>query len=140
MFHHAFISPSTHIGMSSDNARQLRLEKSVLESNYSFLVEAIVPEDIVPELFSKKLITKSQKEKADSHPQKYAKNVAIMDSLLGRAEVGAFHRFCDVLSVSSGQEYIADKLKECRLITANKLKECKMNVLSMYFELFWTKC
>ena len=113
--------------MSSDKARQLRLEKSVLETNYSFLVETLVPEDIVPELFSKKLITKSQKEKADSHPQKYAKNVAIMDSLLGRAEVGAFHRFCDVLSVTSGQEYIADKLKEC-----------KMSVLSIYLRLFWT--
>ena len=138
MFHH-FISPCTHIGMSSDNARQFRLEKSVLESNYSFLVEAIVPKDIIPELFAQKLITKSQKEEADSHQQKYDKNVAIMDSLLGRAEVGAFHRFCDVLSVSSGQEYIADKLKECRLIIANKLKECKMNVLSMYLQLFWTK-
>ena len=111
----------TSVGMSSDDARQLRLEKCVLESNYSFLVEALVPEDIVPELFTQKLITKSQKEKADSHPQKYAKNVAIMESLLGRAEVGAFHRFCDVLSVTSGQEYIADKLKEC-----------KMNVLDMY--------
>ena len=116
-----FISPSTHVGMCSDDARQLRLERSVLESNYSFLVEALVPEDIVPELFTQKLITKSQKEKADSHPQKYAKNVAIMDSLLGRAEVGAFHRFCDVLSSTSGQEYIADKLKEC-----------KMSVLSIY--------
>ena len=105
--------------MSSDAASRLRLEKSVLESNYSFLVEALVPEDIVPELFSQKLITKSQKEKADSHPQKYAKNVAIMDSLLGRAEVGAFHRFCDVLSVTSGQEYIADKLRECKMSVLN---------------------
>ena len=119
MFHHAFIFPSIHVGMSSDNARQLCLEKSVLESNYSFLVEALVPEDIVPELFSEKLITKSQKEKADSHPQKYAKNVAIMDSLLGRAEVGAIHWFCDVLSSTSGQEYIADKLKECKMIVLN---------------------
>ena len=101
--------------MSSDAARQLRLEKSVLEINYSFLVEALVPEDIVPELFSKKLITKSQKEKADSHAQRYAKNVAIMESLLGRVEVGAFHRFCDVFSSTSGQEYIADKLKACKL-------------------------
>ena len=103
------------VDMSSDAARHLRLERSVLESNYSFLVEALVPEDIVPELFTQKLITKSQKEKADSHPQKYAKNVAIMDSLLGRAEVGAFHRFCDVLSSTSGQEYIADKLTACKL-------------------------
>ena len=116
-----FISPSTHVGMCSDDARQLRLERSVLESNYSFLVEALVPEDIVPELFTQKLITKSQKEKADSCPQRYAKNVAIMDSLLGRAEVGAFHRFRDVLSSTSGQEYIADKLKEC-----------KRSVLSIY--------
>ena len=115
--------------MSSDAARHLRLERNVLESNYSFLVEALVPEDIVPELFTQKLITKSQKEKADSHPQKYAKNVAIMDSLLGRAEVGAFHRFCDVLSSTSGQEYIADKLKEC-----------KKSVLSMYTRLFLTNC
>ena len=91
----------------------------MLESNYSFLVEAVVPEDIVPKLFTQKLITKSQKEKADSHPQKYAKNVAIMDSLLSREEVGAFHRFCDVLSVTSGQEYIADKLKECKLNVLN---------------------
>ena len=105
--------------MSSDAAKQLRLEKSVLETNYSFLVEALVPEDIVPELFAQKLITKSQKEKADSHPQKYAKNVAIMDSLLGRPEVGAFHRFCHVLSSTSGQEYIADKLKECKMIVLN---------------------
>ena len=101
--------------MSSDNTRHLRLERNVLETNYSFLVEALVPEDILPELFAQKLITKSQKEKADSHPQKYAKNVAIMDSLLGRAEVGAFHRFCDVLSVTSGQEYIGDKLTACKL-------------------------
>ena len=60
---------STHVGMSSTAPRQLRLERSVLESNYSFLVEALVPKDIVPELFAQKLITKSQKEEADSHPQ-----------------------------------------------------------------------
>ena len=87
----------------------------MLETKYSFLVEAIVPKDILPELFAQKLITKCQKEEADSHLQKYDKNVAILDSLLGRAEVGAFHRFCDVLSVTSGQEYIADKLKECKM-------------------------
>ena len=106
---------STPVGMSSTAPRQLRLERSVLESNYSFLVEALVPKDIVPELFAQKLITKSQKEEADSHPQKYDKNRTIMDSLLGRAEVGAFHRFCDVLSSTSGQEYIAVKLTESKL-------------------------
>ena len=101
--------------MSSDDARHLRLERSVLESNYSFLVEALVPKDILPELFAQKLITKSQKEEADSYQQKYDKNVAILNSLLGRAEVGAFHRFCGVLSSISGQEYIADKLTACKL-------------------------
>ena len=111
----------------------------MLESNYSYLVEAIVPKDILPELFAQKLITKSQKEEADSHQQKYDKNVAILDSLLGRAEVGAFHRFCDVLSMTSGQEYIADKLTTCKLtcyVCSSLLKEHKMNVLSMYLWLF----
>ena len=139
MFYHAFVSPSTHIDMNSTTERQLRLERSVLESNYSYLVEAIVPKDILPELFSQKLITKSQKEEADSHQQKYDKNVAILDSLLGRAEVGAFHRFCDVLSMTSGQEYIADKLTTCKLtcyVCSSLLKEHKMNVLSMYLWLF----
>ena len=66
-------------------------------------------------MFAWKLITKSQKQKADSHLEKYCKNQILLDSLLARREVGAFQRFCDALSATSGQEYIADRLEECKL-------------------------
>ena len=101
--------------MSSTSAGQLQHEKAVLVDNYSYLANAIVPEDILPEMFARKLITKSQKQKADSHLEKYRKNQILLDSLLARQEVGAFQRFCDALSATSGQEYIADRLKECKL-------------------------
>ena len=101
--------------MSSTSAGQLQHGKAVLQDNYSYLANAIVPEDILPEMFARKLITKSQKEKADSHSEKYCKNEVLLGSLIDRQEVGAFQKFCDVLSATSGQEYIAVRLKECKL-------------------------
>ena len=101
--------------MSSTSAGQLQHGKAVLLDNYSYLANAIVPEDILPEMFARKLITKSQKEKADSHSEKYCKNEVLLGSLIARQEVGAFQKFCDVLTATSGQEYIADRLKECKL-------------------------
>ena len=101
--------------MGSTSAGQLQHGMAVLRDQYSYLADVIVPEDILPEMFARKLITKSQKQKADSHLEKYHKNQVLLDSLLARREVGAFQKFCDALSATSGQEYIADKLKECKL-------------------------
>ena len=101
--------------MSSTSAGQLQHGKAVLLDNYSYLANAIVPEDILPEMFARTLVTKSQKEKADSHSEKNCKNEVLLGSLIDRQEVGAFEKFCDVLSATSGQEYIADRLKECKL-------------------------
>ena len=109
------VSVSVDVDMGSTSAGQLQHGMAVLRDQYSYLADVLVPEDILPEMFARKLITKSQKQKADSHLEKYRKNEILLDSLLARREVGAFQRFCDALSVTSGQEYIADRLKECKL-------------------------
>ena len=108
-------SASVDEGMSSTSAGQLQHAKAVLQDNYSYLAEALVPEDVLPVMFAWKLITKSQKQKAESYVEKYRKNQILLDSLIARQEVGAFQKFCDALLATPAQEYIADRLKECKL-------------------------
>ena len=110
-----FVSVSVGVDMGSTSVGQIQHGMAVLRDQYSYLADVLVPEDILPEMFARKLITKSQKEKADSHSEKYCKNEVLLGSLIARQEVGAFQKFCNVLSATSGQEYIADRLKECKL-------------------------
>ena len=104
----------------SSTGGEFQHEMAVLQDQYSYLADALVPEDILPEMFARKLMTKTQKQKAESHSEKYRKNEVLLDSLLARREVGAFQKFCDALSATTGQEYIAERLKECKL-TGNKV-------------------
>ena len=116
-----FVSVSVDVDMGSTSVGQIQHGMAVLRDQYSYLADVLVPEDILPKMFARKLITKSQKQKADSHLEKYRKNQILLDSLLARREVGAFQRFCDALSATSGQEYIADRLKECKLTYVSKI-------------------
>ena len=104
----------------NSTGEEFQHEMAVLQDQYKYLADALVPEDILPEMFAQKLITKTQKQNAESHSEKYRKNEVLLGSLQDRREVGTFQRFCDVLSATPGQEYIANHLKKCKL-TGNEV-------------------
>ena len=90
------------------DCEQNNLELEVLQNNYSILYWAISACDIVPALFSSKLITCSEMEEINSHSNSGAKNTALLAALRRRPH--PLHQFCHILSTTPGQEDLAKQL------------------------------
>ena len=88
--------------------QQSYLESEVLQRNYSILYQAISADDIVPSLFTNKLITSAEMEKINSESSGGAKNTVLLTALRRRPR--PFHQFCEILSTTPGQEDLAKLL------------------------------
>ena len=87
---------------------ELKLRGSqVMTTNYSFLWQHLEPSQLLPILVDKLLLTKADKEKAESYKQKFAQNAVIINRLF-YSDCPPL-KLCDTLDVT-GQKYIARKL------------------------------
>ena len=96
---------SSHVGLTDYEQNNLELE--VLQENHSILYQA-VSVDIVPSLFEKKLITSDEMGEIYSHTSSGARNTALLTAL--RKKICPLHKFCQILSNTPGQEYLAEKV------------------------------
>ena len=103
--------------MSDEVLKQIRLTQAVLQTKYSYLVDTLSPQDILPKLFSRRLITQAQMDEALGCHVRLPMNTAILSFLLKRHHSDTLHQLCDVLLATPGQEYIAEELLKCKCVS-----------------------
>ena len=83
----------------------------VIRTNFSLLYGHLDAGKLLPKLPEKDLINDAQSKDAESYQQTFAKNVVVIDALLGfdRPSHGLL-KFCDTLETTSGQEHLGRKL------------------------------
>ena len=79
----------------------------VMRTNYSFLWQYLEPNQLLPILVDKLLMTETAKKEAESYRQKFAQSSVIINQLF-RSGCPPL-KLCDTLDVT-GQEHIARKL------------------------------
>ena len=88
------------------------IEMEVLQQNYSLLCYSLSPDDVLPELFSNKLITQAQMDKVETCKGKYSKNGEIVRLLREHPSTNPLQSLCSILQKIPAQESIAEKLME----------------------------
>ena len=93
-----------------------RLEWEAIHVHYSYLLDQMAPDEVLPHLAARRLLTPEKVKEVREKTSQLQKIITIMDVLHGQVEVGLLPTFCLALSGTAGQEHIAEKLTHCEFI------------------------
>ena len=95
----------------------IRLEWEAIHVNYSYLLDQMAPDEVLPHLAARRLITPKKVKEVREKAKQRQKTIAILEALDGQKVVGRLPTFCVALFETAGQEHIAEKLTHCEFIT-----------------------
>jgi len=85
-----------------------------LRRKYDYLTSALRPDDILPSLFTNRLISLTQKQEIDCviHERGQCQGcVKLLDTLMSSGSEGVFQKFLDILQKQSHLEYLVPELQ-----------------------------
>ena len=94
----------------------MRLEWEAIHVNYSYLLDQMAPDEVLPHLAARRLLTAEKVKEVQEKTSQHQKTITILETLHGQFEVGLLPTFCAALSGTAGQEHIAEKLTHCEFI------------------------
>ena len=94
----------------------MRLEWEAIHVNYSYLLDQMAPDEILPHLAARRLLTPEKVKEAQEKTHRLQKTITILEALRGQIGVGLLPTFCAALSGTAEQEHIAEKLTHCEFI------------------------
>ena len=98
----------------------MRLEWEAIHVNYSYLLDQMAPDEVLPHLAARRLLTPEKVKEVREKTNQLQKTITILETLRGlRVGVGLLPTFCAALSGTAGQEHIAEKLTHCEFIPCN---------------------
>ena len=95
--------------------RNTQEHERVLNSNRTFIINKLNPEDVIDELIEEKILGKFASQRVQLNITRTEKNRIIVDQLLN-AEPSALRKFIAILKVNKSQAFIANKLEKCELL------------------------
>ena len=95
----------------------MRLEWEAIHVNYSYLLDQMAPDEVLPHLAARRLITPEKVKEVREKTGQHQKTIAMLVALGGQRVVGRLPTFCAALASTAGQEHIAKKLTHCEFIT-----------------------
>ena len=93
-----------------------RLEWEAIHVNYSYLLDQMAPDEILPHLAARRLFTPEKVKEVKENTNQLQKTITILEALRGQVGVGLLPTFCAALSGTAEQEHIAEKLTHCEFI------------------------
>jgi len=96
-----------------------RLEWEAIHVNYSYLLNQMAPDEVLPHLAGWRLLTPEKVREVREKTSQLQKTITILNTLNGQVGVGLLPTFCAALSDTEGQEHIAEKLTHCEFIPCN---------------------
>ena len=94
----------------------MRLEWEAIHVNYSYLLDQMAPDEVLPHLAARRLLTPEKVKEVQEKTNRLQKTITILEALRGQLVVGLLPTFCAALSGTAGQEHIAEKLTHCEFI------------------------
>ena len=87
----------------------IRLERQAIHVNYSYLLDEVAPDELVPHLVARRLLTPEEAEKVTGKSDRQQRTIAILQALLRWPRVGMLPTFCATLC-DTGRSNVAEKL------------------------------
>ena len=94
----------------------IRLEWEAIHVNYSYLLDQMAPDEVLPYLAVRRLLTSEKVSQVQEKASQLQKTITILEALNGQVVVGMLPTFCAALASTAGQEHIAEKLIDCEFI------------------------
>ena len=92
------------------NRRKIvRLERQVIHVNYSYLLDEVVPDELVPHLVARRLLTREEAKKVTERSDRQQRTITILEALLDGATVGMLPTFCAALR-DTGRSIVAERI------------------------------
>ena len=91
----------------------VRLQMQAIHVNYSYLLDEVAPDELVPHLVARRLLTPEQAKVVTRKSDRQQRMIAILQALLQQDVVGTHPTFCAALC-DTGQSNIAEKLTKCK--------------------------
>ena len=104
----------------------MRLEWEAIHVNYSYLLDQMAPDEVLPHLAVQRLLTAEKVKEVQEKTSQHQKTITILETLFYTFVVGRLPTFCAALASTAGQEHIAEKLTlcECIAILLNMFNSC----------------
>ena len=94
-----------------------RLEWEAIHFNYTYLLDQMAPDEVLPHLAAQRLLTPQKVREVQEKTNRLQKIATILEALHGQRIVGMLPTFCAALASAAGQEHIAETLTHCEYIT-----------------------
>ena len=90
------------------------LEWEAIQFNYSYLLDQMAPDEVLPHLAARRLLTPETVKEVHEETNQVQKITIILKALQGQRIVGRLSTFCAALASTAGQEHIAETLTHCK--------------------------
>ena len=104
---------SLYISAMQNERKVVRLQMQSIHVNYSYLLDEMAPDELVPHLVARRLLTPEQAKEVKGKSDQQQRMIAILQALLDKYVVGMHPTFCAALR-DTGQSNIAEKLIKCK--------------------------
>ena len=91
----------------------IRLEWEAIEFNYSYLLEHLAPNELLPQLAARRLLTPEKMKQVKNMSSRQKQITTILNVLRVLLVVGKLPTFCAALSSIPSQEHITEQLRQC---------------------------
>ena len=91
----------------------IRLESEAIHVNYSYLLEHLAPDELLPQLTARRLLTPEKMKQVKNMRSRQKQITTILNVLRGLLVVGMLPTFCAALSSITSQEHITEQLRQC---------------------------
>ena len=91
----------------------VRLQMQSIHVNYSYLLDGMAPDELVPHLVARRLLTPEEAKEVKGKSDRQQRMIAILHALLQQDVVGMLPTFCATIR-DTGQFNIAKKLTKCK--------------------------
>ena len=91
----------------------VRLQMQSIHVNYSYLLDEMAPDELMPHLVARRLLTPEQSKEVKEESDGEQRMIAILQALLDKDVVGMHPTFCAAIR-NTGQTNIAETLTKCK--------------------------
>ena len=98
-----------HFSAIHNRRKVVRLQRQVIHVNYSYLLDEVAPDELLPHLVAKRLLTPEEAKKVTERSDQQQRTITILEALLKGFRVGMLHTFCAALR-DTGQLNVAEKI------------------------------
>ena len=104
-----------HSAMQREH-KVMRLEWEAIHVNYSYLLDQMAPDEVLPHLAARRLLTPEKVREVQVKTNRLQKITTILEALCDQRIVGLLPTFCTALASTTGQDHIAETLTHCEYI------------------------